>query len=145
MPETKPTFTLAELEALPSSGLNALAAEMRGWVYRETCEHKEPCWAIKDTLLPPGIQIWRTMALERRWNPVLKRQQSAELLELMVQRGVRFAVFMGTTVAGIDVWSKREGGRASVLRVNGNGALAETIAAIAAWFILEGRLDYDGK
>lgn len=118
-------MTLSELQALPDSELNDMAARLvMGWtlvVKMGTYSH----WADSD-----GNRVCDGY----KWRPTTDRNQSGECLQRMVTRpAVVFAIWRSKKMAEIDVSIKF----GHSVNVPGNDARAEVIAALLAHFAME--------
>jgi hypothetical protein len=131
-------YTIADLQALSNADLNALAAELRGWVLRiEEYQIGEPViesGVLRDYVAADG----RTMSAVADWSPCLDRNQSGKLLRHAEKQDIQFIVHFLNKMGASIHW--REGDYGFWNYVSGNDARAETIAFCAAMLAMEGRL-----
>jgi len=118
-------MNLEQLTNLSDEELNRLAAEkVMGWHWND---------------LPPHKVGWLDAANQVRvtwlgtWSPTTDRNQSGELLSAVAARGAKISVEFGEISR---VWVKA--GDCSWMHVAGNGARAETVAALLAAAAMEG-------
>lgn len=134
---SKQTYTLAELQAMPNDGLDALAVEMRGWKFSAAGiledengqeVRQKDCVVFKLSTASESYPYF--------WTPATDRNQSGKLLEWLIANGWRGAAYY-TSPARIEIWHYNYGKN---VQVAGWNARAETIAFCAAMLATAGRL-----
>lgn len=122
-------MTLEQLQAMPDSELDALAAKAMGWT--------KGTYAT-NTL----VRYFNPVTQEHtywsdKWHPTADRNQSGALLGAMAARGTRGAEFVINVKAGTGdavAWDANTG-RWNV--VIGNSPRSEVLAALLAWSAME--------
>lgn len=118
------TYSIESLTALDNSALNELAAELRGY------------WISDD---PMFKHFWldadcNTVSHVADWSPAVDRNQSGELLQWAIAKGVDFMIRLNRSRPRITIFGE------SLITIEANDARAETIAFCAAMLAMEGRL-----
>lgn len=129
------TYSIESLTALDNSALNELAAELRGWIFREsgilTDESGEEVRESECVVFKLGTA---SDSYPYFWQPVKNRNQSGELLQWAIAKGVDFMIRLNRSRPRITIFGE------SLITIEANDARAETIAFCAAMLAMEGRL-----
>ena len=133
-------YTLAELQAMPSDDLSALAAELRGWKFSAAGiledgsgqeVRQKNCVVFKLGTASESYPYF--------WSLATDRNQSGELLQWLTRRywtvDVGFGLGNAAIVAMVD-----DGELDKTIKIPGNDARAETVAFCAAMLAIKGRL-----
>lgn len=132
------TYSIESLTALDNSALNELAAELRGWIFREsgilTDESGEEVRESECVVFKLGTAL---DSYPYFWQPVKNRNQSGELLKWAIAKGAEFEVSLSLN-SSIDFRIHRQDWR--TVDCSSSFARAETIAFCAAMLAMEGRL-----
>lgn len=121
-------YTVAELLALPVDKLNALAAEIMPSNQIHSADHLP----LYGKYRPGKPRRWV------KWTPATDRNQSAALLEWFASR--RFSVSIHRDQCGETSVGITHSDYGAVGAHHGEWAMAETVAAIAMWLKIKGRL-----
>jgi hypothetical protein len=129
------TYSIESLTALDNSALNELAAELRGWIFREsgilTDESGEEVRESECVVFKLGTA---SDSYPYFWQPVKNRNQSGELLQWAIAKGVDFMIRLNRSWPRITIFGE------SLITIEANDARAETIAFCAAMLAINGRL-----
>lgn len=130
--QSKSTYTIEELQAMPDADLNALAAELRGWTLQNVTDPTGNSflnWVDSDDVGQYSPD---------EWTPAADRNESGELLRWAWRtHGILFYIgFTGGASRGYVQFET------PVIRrtVHGNTARAETEVFCAAMLAMEKRL-----
>lgn len=133
------TYSIESIAALDDSALNALAAELRGWIFREsgilTDKSGEEVRESECVVFKLGTA---SDSYPYFWQPVKNRNQSGELLQWAIAKGVDFMIRLNRSRPRITIFRSTFG--ESLITIEANDARAETIAFCAAMLATEGRL-----
>lgn len=128
------TYTLAELQAMDNSALNAMAAELRKL---ESVRCASGFGEIVEDWLcdtPTSVPLYRAAD----WSPTTDRNQSGELLEWLADQS--FSMSIGRDHFGIVSVGISHSDYVTIGAHDKRWALAETVAFCAAMLAMEGRL-----
>ena len=129
------TYSIESLTALDNSALNELAAELRGWIFREsgilTDESGEEVRESECVVFKLGTA---SDSYPYFWQPVKNRNQSGELLQWAIAKGVDFMIRLNRSRPRITIFGE------SLITIEANDARADTVAFCAAMLAMEGRL-----
>ena len=129
------TYSIESIAALDDSALNALAAELRGWIFREsgilTDKSGEEVRESECVVFKLGTA---SDSYPYFWQPVKNRNQSGELLQWAIAKGVDFMIRLNRSWPRITIFGE------SLITIEANDARAETIAFCAAMLAINGRL-----
>ena len=120
--------TVSELQALPDTELNALAAKLRGWKLENGRYWEED-----------GSRSTSEMRLDR-WTPATSRDQSGALLQWAATQGCYFTIGFGDFNSEVRVRINLERNEREIFvdeTIPGNDARAETIAFCVAMLAME--------
>lgn len=129
------TYSIESITALDDSALNELAAELRGWIFREsgilTDESGEEVRESECVVFKLGTA---SDSYPYFWQPVKNRNQSGELLQWAIAKGGDFMIRLNRSWPRITIFGE------SLITIEANDARAETIAFCAAMLAINGRL-----
>ena len=120
------TYSIESITALDNSALNELAAKLR--TLRHVCRSTND-WIWEDALGNFYDEIFL---------PATDRNQSRELLQWAIAKGVDFMIRLNRSRPRITIFRSTFG--ESLITIEANDARAETIAFCAAMLATEGRL-----